>query len=318
MSINQAFLGHGIFTQYSVTDALACYSDYESPNSHPAPKDAIDRFIFAIQDMQISSVWIQLFTSRAKNNGDVEPNKDGRQKREELIARLQAANINWAGWGYCASRCQERDLPQIEAYRSDLKMKAFVINSEPLKGKDEWSIVDFEKFSKAVKDMFGRENVALSTWPVLQLQDEKNNPVIEIMRKAEPHVCLFAPQAYFMSFPNHYHYDQGFDKKEFPPNDPVSYVRLVIEAWRRLKFTNPLVISGQAYWGEEGNPPQKTMEKKVKQFATKFADEDWGRIIGFNWYHAGKPKTENEQAISDQMIKSISKAKLGSKPYGSA
>ena len=63
MTINKACLGHGIFTELSVTRALARYTAYVSPNpAIPHPADSIDRFINAIIDMNIAYVWIQLFS----------------------------------------------------------------------------------------------------------------------------------------------------------------------------------------------------------------------------------------------------------------
>ena len=49
-------------------------------------------------------------------------------------------------------------------------------------------------------------------------------------------------------------------------------------------IANPLVITGQAYWGE-GAPTKSVMEEKLGAFATGF--QEWGKIIGFNWWHAG-------------------------------
>jgi hypothetical protein len=44
MAINPAFLGHGIFTEFSVNNALKRFANYTSPNpANPPPADNIDR-----------------------------------------------------------------------------------------------------------------------------------------------------------------------------------------------------------------------------------------------------------------------------------
>jgi hypothetical protein len=314
MAINPAFLGHGMFTEFSVKKALKRFESYTSPNpANPPPVDGIDRFVFAMKDMEISTVWIQLFTRSSA--GDVDPTPSGARLRKDLIARLTASGIKVAGWGYCAAKNRDRDVDLIKNFRDDLGMTAFVIDAEPETGKDVWTESQFDTFTRKVNTLFGTDNLALSTWPVLQIQDEPASPVIKLMKIAAPRVCLFAPQAYWMNYPKKVHYDVGFKEADFPRNDPVSFVRLVIEAWRRLGITNPLVITGQAYWGE-GSPSKNVMSAKADRFATNFAD--WPKIVGYNWYHAGKDNTNDDGSMSDAMIDSIIAAHLGGKPYQAA
>lgn len=312
MTINPVFLGHGIFTEFSVKNALRRFENYTSPNqANPPPTDNIDRFILALKDMEISTVWIQLFT-RSKP-GDVDPTKAGAALRKDLVAKLASAKIKFAGWGYCAATNRDRDIGLIKQFRDDLGMTAFVIDAEPEKAKDQWTESDFDKFTGGVNGLLGTDNIALSTWPVLQIQDDPVNPVVKLMKIAAPRVCLFAPQAYWMNYPTKVHYSStGLKETDFPRDDPASFVRLVIEAWRRLDFTQPLVISGQAYWGE-GSPPKKTMNAKVNRFVTNFTD--WSKIVGFNWYHAGKANTSNDGSMSDEMVAAIAAAHMGTKPY---
>src|SRR5262245_55492229 len=135
MSIHKAFVGHGIFTEFSVTNALDRYKNYQSTNrAAPAPNDSIDRFILALKDMDISNVWIQLFS----RPGDVESKPATVALRKDLIDRLGKANIQWAGWGYCAGKNSERDVDLIKGFQQDLKMPAFVIDAEPGNGGDMW------------------------------------------------------------------------------------------------------------------------------------------------------------------------------------
>jgi hypothetical protein len=112
---------------------------------------------------------------------------------------------------------------------------------------------------------------------------------ILILAGSASRVCVFAPQAYWMNFPGKPHYNLGFKPKDYPRNDPTAYVRLVIDAWRLDGFDNPLVISGQSYWGE-GSPSRKTMENKADRFVKTFSD--WSKIVGF-WYHAARAALPN-------------------------
>jgi hypothetical protein len=330
MAINKAFLGHSLFTELSVDRIVSRYQAYQSPNPHPAPRDPIDRFVFALQDMQISNVWIQLFTRPASDDpadfGECDP---GSQTRATLIQRLGEANINWVGWGYCAGKYWTKCLTLIQKLHHDLAIPAFMIDAEPGNKiypnpqfpndsdknlPDVWANADFDTFTADVLREFGQDNLALTTWPMLQIQDDATNPVVALMRIAAPRVCAFVPQAYWMSYPTTVHYNTlGLSPHDYPPNDPVSFVRMTIKAWSMLGFAQPLAIAGQAYWGE-GGTDQNTMTGKVSSFAANFAD--WSQIIGFGWYNAGlSGDPAKNDSMSNDMITAIRQAKLGAKPY---
>jgi hypothetical protein len=255
MAIHPALVGHGMFTEYSITNALTRLANYGAGAPATTPPERIARFVKAMQDMDVRTVWIQLFTRGTKFDMDTA----GAKLRKDLIAALGNANINWAGWGYCAGKNSARDKTWISDLRDDLGMKAFVIDAEPeaKDDKDVWTEDDFESFVIAQKKLFGVDNLALSTWPVLQIREKA---VTKLMKLAAPHVSLFAPQAYWMSFPSKVHYNSGFSKETYPPNDPTSYVRLVIDSWALAGIATPLVVTGQLYW--ESKTPSKTKMKE--------------------------------------------------------
>lgn len=324
MAISRAFLGHGIFTEMSVTNAIQRYANYAPPNTQVPPgTDGIDRFILALQHMEISNVWIHLFSRGV----DKERNANGRNQRKDLIKRLRAKNIPWAGWGYCAANTQAADLAMITQFKNDpdIAMTAFVIDAEPGNDvpdpahpgqlmKDKWLVADFDQFVGDVNALFGTDNLAVSTWPVLQFHDDFD--ATKLMKKAVGRVCLFAPQAYWMNHPGKAH-KRDFDPAIFTPHDSEAYVRLVIEAWRRTGITTPLVVTGQNYWqvGQgEGTPPKADMDAKVLRVARDFAA--WNQIVGFNWYHAGLPvNTDANGSMSNEMVDAIASQHLGGKPY---
>lgn len=327
MTINPAFLGHTIFTEFSVTRTLTRYENYRAPagSPPPTPSQKIDRFIRALKDLHVQSVWIQLFS----RGGDVEETDDDRALRATLIARLTHEKIKWVGWGYCSGKNWDTDKDLIVKFRDDLNMSAFAIDAEPgnkiyvnpafpddpdQKLPDLWTEADFDAFTAFVSQKIGKDNLALTTWPALQVQDDvaHGNPLIKLMKIAAPRVCLFVPQAYWMRYPTTVHYGYGLKEQDYPRDDPVSFVRLVIKSWRMLHFNGPLVIAGQAYWGE-GSPAKDVMSGKVKDFTKNF--NGWSGIVGFSWYHAGAKNTDQEGSMSDEMLTSISSAKLNAKPY---
>lgn len=335
MAINKAFLGHGIFTEMSVTNAINRYATYVSTNpANPQPADNIDRFINALADMGISNVWIHLFSRGA----DKENAPGGSpEQRIKLISRLNVRKIPWAGWGYCAGITTAADLVLIKNFKSDpqIAMKAFVIDAEPGNDipdpadstksiKDKWVVSDFNKFVGDVNHLMGTENVAISTWPVLQIKDESAYPLIQMMTGVAPLVCLFAPQAYWMGYPGDPHYDD-FDYIKYPRNDSTAFARLVIDAWQQLPFAvkPALVVTAQAYWeirgkAKGGSPSRETMEMKINQLGLKLLDSDFRKIVGLNWYNAGAPPgpdSKTDGAMSDDMIRYIGNAGFGAKPY---
>lgn len=84
-------------------------------------------------------------------------------------------------------------------------------------------------------------------------------------------------------------------------------MRLVVDSWRAIGFDQNLVVTGQAYWGEN-SPPQSVLENKLRKFTTNYPE--WQKIIGFNWWHAG-----GNRAMSRPMIDALVSAKLGQKPF---
>jgi|1186.fasta_scaffold146366_2 hypothetical protein len=309
MAIHQAFRGHGLFTEYSINNALGRFARYGGGTPATKPADKIIRFVQAIKDMDVQNVWIQIFTrgSRFDMTGPAAT------LRRDLIAALGSAGIQWAGWGYCAGANAQRDLKWIKDFKNDLGMEAFVIDAEPeeAKQKDIWTETEFDTFVSSVNKLFGIDNTALSTWPCVQVRESS---VKKLMKIAEPYICLFAPQVYWMDHPSNTHYQTlGYSMADYPPHDPVAFVRMMMRAWKDAGFTKPLVISGQSYW-EAHTPKKSVMGFKANQFAMHFAD--WDKIIGFNWYHAGKPDDSDiEGSMSDQMISFIKAAKLGHKTY---
>jgi hypothetical protein len=319
MSMNPAFRGHGTFCY--MPDEIARYFAHY-PNGFRRSSGLMSRigsmlgigragsasapetgFVGAFKDMGMSHAWVRLFGLEG-----VMPEGPTRQ----LVDKLGAAGIHVAGC-YCHGRNPERELATAIEQTQKFGVGAFVADIEPgrlLGGtKSKWGERAFDDFVGGLATHFGTDNLGMSTWPVLKIQNDPEYPSLRLMQIAADHVAMFAPQAYWMSYPTSVHYSAtGFRPADYPRGDPAAFVRLVVDSWRAVGFHNPLVITGQAYWGE-GAPSQAVMEGKIKTFAAGFID--WPKIAGFNWWHAGG----NRFAMSADMIGSIADAKFGAKPY---
>jgi hypothetical protein len=75
MAINKAFLGHSLYAEGGITQSLARYGYYGVAPGSPPPADAqrIDRFVQALKDMQVATLWLQLFSRSANKFDSTEP-----------------------------------------------------------------------------------------------------------------------------------------------------------------------------------------------------------------------------------------------------
>jgi hypothetical protein len=149
-------------------------------------------------------------------------------------------------------------------------INAFVADVEPgnivHKQADTWDRTAFATLIEGLNAKLGKDNLGISTFANMRL----NPDALKIMLIAEPYVCMYAPQVYW------------FD------NLPATYIRQTLETWRAAGITTPLVATVQSYWDlQEGTPEQGIIECMVQEFISLFADDDWRKLIGLNWYHAG-------------------------------
>ena len=296
MALHAAFKGHGTFV-YNAQSTLGRFKD--ASGAGPG-------LVKAFKAMGFSSAWVRLFGVA----GAV-----AYAPTLELVNALRGGGIEIAGWGYCHGADWATDLNRSIDQCDRYGIEAFVADVEPgnstTVGKTRWSRADFKKYLDGLGHHFDKDNLAVSTWPVPKIQDAFDS--VELMNIAASRVGMFAPQAYWMRFPKKVHYDAtGFKVRKYPKDSPGSFVRLVIDTWRKMGIANPLVITGQAYWGE-GGPSQSVMEEKLDTFVETF--QAWDRIVGFNWWHAGGVGAE---AMSRTMVDTLVAAKLNDKDYADA
>jgi hypothetical protein len=290
-AINAAFLGHGMFLEYSPMTTLRRYAAYKGAGPNGATTaQLVERFIQAMQDMNVASVWIQLFTA----SGVLDSGNGG---TVELVAGLKQANIAFAGWGYCYSGNAATDAGLAKHLCGQYGIDAFIADVEPgnpVYGQpDTWQPTAFNNLIAGLKGTFGKDNLGISTFGSLNGHQD----AAAIYKLAINDVALFAPQVYWYQKP------------------PVAYMQQCIASFRQAGIGNPLMGTAQAYWeiDKNGGVSRPTMEAQVSAFATNFAD--WGKLIGLNWYHGGNANTDASGAMSDAMISSIATARLDQKPF---
>jgi hypothetical protein len=289
-TINRAFLGHGMFLEYGPLKSLDRYASYGGGGTATTLDQKIERFIKAMQDMHVGSVWIQLFSA----SGSLDSGSGG---TKELVAALKQASIPCAGWGYCYSQNAASDGDLAKQLCTKYGIDAFIADVEPgntVHGHpDTWNPHAFKNLMASLKATFGKDNLGMSTFGSLTLHPD----AAAIYKLAIDDVAFFAPQIYWY-------------KKA-----AVAYAKACIDSFRQNGIGNPIIATVQSYWqvDESTNFPQASAESQVKQFIGGFAD--WGSIIGLNWYHAGNQNTASTGAMSGNMISDIVNARLDQKPY---
>lgn len=320
MALHKAFLGHGVFC-YQPGELLKHFERY--PHGFKAkgmlgrltgllastpPVNPEKGLSEVLQDMGVQHAWVRLFGHEGQMD---------EAAMKHLVGILRAAKLHVAGWGYSHGDKWRDEIEVAKHLSGAAGLDAFVADIEPGRyfkedqsDKSHWKEKDLDSFIGALEGHFGRDSLAVSTWPVLEIQNDAAHPSLRLMQHIAPRVGAFVPQAYWMINPKQVHYDKGYPQQEYPPNDPSSFARLVIASWRKNGFSHPLVLTGQAYWGE-GLSAQGLMERKLEAFTKTFPE--WSKIVGMNWWHAGNPK-----AMSPAMVRALIAARLDKKPFARA
>ena len=303
MAMSKAFLGHGIFVELRPINALRRYANYKKPlPPKHTTSDLVDKFIEALTDMKMSSVWFQIFSSF----GTID--KDGKQGTKELVDGLKAAGIAAIPWGYCFGQNSEADpsdpnkvldLERAKRLCGNYGLDVFVADIEPWNdsshGIDEWKADALQALMAGLNQHFGKDSLGISSFALL---DKNSQPhARELLPPVAPLVSFCAPQIYW-----------GGGKR-----DPVAWAKKSLKSWKDAGVTTELIATVQCYW--EKGAPRKTMEAKVEQFIAGFTSADWSQIVGLNWYHAGGANTAKEGAMSQAMIDAIIAGHLDQKPY---
>ena len=334
MSLHASFRGHGIFTEFP--DALLQRYVGWQPKGAPqsgsqasggAGAAGTDGFIRALQYMNIPNVWVYAFG----RSGMIEP-----KVTAPLIDALKKAKFNLAAWGYCSIKNTTAALAHADDIKNTYGIDAFIADVEPYNTADDnWENQDkvFDALVDGLAQKFGTDNLGISIappWLALDAKKDKKSLVTKhLVQRAASKIAVLAPQVYWMDYPKttstlDQYGDTGLSPKDYPPHDPEAYARMCIECWRAAGVALPLIISGQTYWSVgEKTPPRAFMEGQLAKFIATFSkwlakDFDDRNVIGMNWYHGGLIDAKGEGSMSDAMIESIGKARLGKLPYAGA
>jgi hypothetical protein len=296
MEPNIAFRGHGVFVERSPIETLRRYAAYPKRAAARSVSDLVDRFIEALHDMHMTSVWVQLFNI----NGIID--KDGQQGTKELVDGARAAGISIVPWGYCfglnSEDSKSNDFQLAITLCNQYALEVFVADIEPGnkigKRYDNWDQSVLERLATNLSGHFGTPNIGLSSFGSLTKQPTARRQLAPIAT----YFCFCAPQIYW-------------GKRE-----PVKYAQRCLDSWSKAVPGAAIVATTQSYWDKGENTGSQTfMETQLARFTGKFPDSSWSRLLGLNWYHAGGQNVASHGAMSQRMIATIMAARLDLKPY---
>lgn len=274
---------HGTFT-YSVDKTIADYG-------------SLDNAIAALKRAEMSHVWVRIHGRSAYGSAD-------KVRVKAFIDAAKAAGIAVAGWGWCQGENVGKEAQLALDSVSAFGLTDYLADIEEGVNDAHWTVQEVDEFCAKVRaglqGAFGVTSFGLIDWHVPKL-----------MTAALPYVDVLAPQVYWHNFPNQKMLDQftAPNGVKYRKNDPTEYTRLCVDRWRALGGGNAkaIVVTGQAYWGEDGLS-QDEAEEKLDAFLSTFSG--YGQITGLNWWHFG-----GSGAMSHAMFEGIIAAKLGSKSY---
>jgi hypothetical protein len=243
------------------------------------PDVAIDTFgtpiavAIAMHGMDMRHAWLRVHGA------------DGAWRTEAnaaLADALRAAGIRVGVWGWCDGNEVGRDIANALAAIDAFGPDAYIADIEPGVRGARWTPADAAVFAAAVKARLGSRPLVVSGPGFIA---DNAAAVMAAMDAAD----AFAPQAYW------------FDE------DPVEHVKRCVNQWRRV-VTKPLVITGQAYWGERPGWTEERAERQLEAFLAGF--DGYGEIVGLNWWNLAAP-----DAMSARMRGAISAARLGQRDF---
>ena len=274
--MEKAVSGHGTF----IYDASATITRYGSAALVAA----------ALKECDMQHAWVRI-------HGITHPEPHG--PTLTLISALKQAEIAVAGWGWCQGENVDLEVELALTSLSEFGLQHYIADVEDGVHGANWTNIEVKSFFKSLRAALPDAQIGLSTFGFIPWHKP------QLMSAAEPFVDFFAPQVYWFNFPTlKILKAAGVEASDYPLNDSVSYVGVCLEVWEEL-VDKPLVVTGQAYWGEVPGYVQGTADAKLKHFVEGF--EDWKRLQGLNWWHLGG---KGQEAMSFGMFQALKAAKL--------
>ena len=282
-SMSPSVSKHGTF----VYDPIATTKAYGSPENVAA----------AAKRAGMSHAWL-----RAHDTGA--PSKQTREANLELIAAFKGEGIASAAWGWCQGEDPSAEAKLALKETKALGLNDYVADIEPGHNNSDWTTSEIATFCKAVRHglegSFCVSGFALVDW---------HEP--HLYAAALPFVDAFAPQVYWFNYPNKKMQGQFKrpDGSLYDLASPAAYTDLCLDRWTKMMgdTPKPLIVTGQAYWGE-GSFTQQQAEAKLASFLASWTAFE--RIAALNWWHFGAAT-----GMSHAMLEAIVAADLGSKAY---
>jgi len=272
MSLSPSLTGHGTFL-YDLRETI-----YHHGGS-------VRKLVRAMQRCKMNHAWIRVH-GRHSLFGDPELNR-------EVVEALTQAGIAVAAWGWCQGEDIEQEADLAIRGTAELRLKDYVADIENGHNESDWTRDEITDFLNRVRIGLPQgANLAVSTFCLIDWHEP------ELMESAEPLVDAFAPQVYWFWYPTR-KMQKAFGER-YSLGDPMAYADLCLDCWRKIT-QKPLILTGQAYWGEREGWTQTEAETRLKQFLDDFKGRQG--VVGLNWWHFG-----GRDAMSQAMLDRVSEA----------
>ena len=272
--MSRAVFGHGVFV-YEPDHAIAAFG---------SPAAVAE----AVAAMDMSHAWLRV-------HGRDGPWRTGANL--VLATALRDRGIAVGVWGWVDGNDVDRYIAHarfaIDRYAPD----AYIADIETGESGAHWTPERALRFAAAVRATLGMRPLVVSSYGrILSVAPE-------VMAAVDGVVDAFAPQVYWFRGPDAAMLTAPGLPSGLVVDDPVSYAALCLHQWRQV-VTRPLVLTGQAYWGEAEGWTEELAERKLAAFLTGF--DRYDEIVGLNWWNLA-----HARAMSPRMREMIAAARLG-------
>jgi hypothetical protein len=277
--MEKAVSGHGVF----IYNAEATVRRYGSPALVAA----------ALKECDMQHAWVRTHgATKAHTSMHTRP----------LIDALRNNGIAVAGWGWCQGDQISVEVELALTSLSEFELDHYVADIEDGVSGAKWTVGEIQAFLGSIRESLPDAQLGVSSFGFIPWHKP------ELMRAAEEFVDFFAPQVYWFWYPTGKMLDAvGASPEEYALNNSASYARLCMDAWRRT-VSKPLVLTGQAYWGENLEFTPDLADAKLARFVETF--DRWDDLQGLNWWHMGG---RNQNAMSFGMYQALKAARLNGK-----
>lgn len=259
------------------------------------PDFAIERFgtasgvADAVKAMDMSHAWLRVHNK----NGEWRPDAN-----MALAEAFRAAGIKVGVWGWNDGNDVDQDIANAIAAIDRYEPYTYIADMENGVGGANWTVSRARTFATAVKDHLGGKPLVVSSFGYIATHEP------EIMTAMDGIADFFAPQVYWFNYPKPWMLPEDDTVLGgLPTDNPAAYAKVCLHHWRKA-VTKPLVMTGQAYWGEAEDWTEGKAEQKLKAFLAGF--DQYDELAGLNWWNLADPS-----AMSARMRSLIGAAKLG-------